>query len=322
MNLNSNAYNYAYKTVESRRTSDLERFNDNFATVQNACPQAIRIFNEIGEIQSRLLKVAFSGSGDLIALQEKQQKLSAELKKTLSLHDFPEDFLEIKYTCPKCCDTGSYNGETCSCIKEIVSNYYFGALCSETKIEKCTFDNFSLEYYPEAENELGVSPRRKMQEIFNYCKEYAEEFGSNSKSLMFRGKTGLGKTHLSLAIAASVAKSGFNVIYGSAQNLLRKAEKEYFSQNHETEFLNSLLNCDLLVIDDLGTELETKFNNAQVYNIINTRLNFSKPTIISTNLSGKELQDRYEQRVMSRLIGEYADLMFIGNDVRQLKNKQ
>ena len=134
------------------------------------------------------------------------------------------------------------------------------------------------------------------------------------------GKTGLGKTHLSLAIAAEVSKKGYKVIYGSAQNLLRKVEKEHFSGGDD-ETINSLLECDLLVLDDLGTEFESKFNASQVYNIINTRLNFSLPTIISTNLTMSELEGRYEQRVVSRLIGEYDVLMFIGNDVRQLKKK-
>lgn len=319
MNFNSQAYSYANTVVENRRTAALTEFDEHLNFVGRKVPEAKRIFNELNEIQSRLLKAVFSGGENLDALKAKQQSLSADLKKTLALHDFPEDYLEIKYTCNKCGDTGIFGGETCSCVKGVVAEYNFNALCSNSLIENCAFDNFSLSYYPEAEDERGISPKKKMSEVFEYCKNYADTFPDNSKSVLMMGKTGLGKTHLSLAIAAKAAKAGFDVIYGSAQNLLRKAEKEYFTMGSDTEVLNSLLNCDLLVLDDLGTELETKFNTSQVYNIINTRLNFSKPTIISTNLSAKELEERYAQRVLSRLIGEYDCLMFVGNDVRQLK---
>lgn len=317
MNNTANAHNYASDIIKSRRNSDLSEFDKHLNEVKAKAPTAIQIFNELNQIQSSLLKSVFSGERSLDNLQDKQLKLSSELKEALLKNGFSEDYLEIKYFCPLCSDTGMYKGENCICYKKLVNEYNYNELSSQSQIENCTFDNFSLDYYPEAENELGISPKNKMREIFEYCKNYADSFSLKSSSILMYGKTGLGKTHLSLSISEAVAKKGYSVIYGSTQNLLRQTEKEYFQG--QDEIINSILNCDLLILDDLGTEFESKFNTSQVYNIINTRLNYSKPTIISTNLSGKELQQRYAQRVVSRLIGDYDCLMFVGNDIRQLR---
>ena len=317
------AYNYAQNVVANRRTEDFARFDKNLATITSKVPEVREIYNELNEIQSELVRAAFSGELDaekLDKIKSKQEVLSENLKNTLIKNGYPADFLEIKYTCKLCADTGIHNGETCECFNKIVNDYNFKELCGESRVENCTFDNFSLDYYSEAENEYGISPKCKMKEIYDYCVKYVNDFSYKPQNILMYGETGLGKTHLSLAIAAEVSKKGYKVIYGSAQNLLRKVEKEHFSGGND-ETINSLLECDLLVLDDLGTEFESKFNASQVYNIINTRLNFSLPTIISTNLTMTELEERYEQRVVSRLIGEYDVLMFIGNDVRQIKKK-
>ena len=160
-----------------------------------------------------------------------------------------------------------------------------------------------------------------MSEILEYCKCYAEDFSPDSESLYMHGATGLGKTHLSLAIANVVAEKGFRVIYDSAQNLLSSLEKEKFSYSNSGEREKEVLECDLLIIDDLGSEFSTQFTTAAVYNIVNTRNNRSKPVIISTNLTDTELEAKYSQRITSRIIGEYVSLLFIGRDIRQLKNK-
>ena len=133
------------------------------------------------------------------------------------------------------------------------------------------------------------------------------------------GATGLGKTHLSLAIANEVTKKGFQVVYDTAQNIFSSLEKEKFSYNNSYDRENEILGCDLLIIDDLGSEFITNFTTAALYNIINTRINRSKPVIISTNLTETELEDKYTQRVTSRIIGNYVSLLFLGKDIRQLK---
>jgi DNA replication protein DnaC len=136
-----------------------------------------------------------------------------------------------------------------------------------------------------------------------------------------RGKTGLGKTHLSLAIAARIIEKGFGVVYGSAQNLLRSVEMERFSKDSGTDALNSLLECDLLIVDDLGAEFQTSFTASAVYNIVNTRMLTGRPTIISTNMTTDELKSAYSDKVVSRLIGSYDVLRFFGNDIRDVQRK-
>ena len=135
------------------------------------------------------------------------------------------------------------------------------------------------------------------------------------------GATGLGKTFLSLSIASAVIEKGYGVIYSSAQNLLNTLEKEKFS-NSDANTLNAIFDCDLLIIDDLGTEFSTSFTVSTIYNIINTRINMCKPVIISTNLSLSELQEMYSERIVSRFIGEYTILKFAGNDIRQIKKME
>ncbi|MBP5459595.1 MAG: ATP-binding protein, partial [Clostridia bacterium] len=169
--------------------------------------------------------------------------------------------------------------------------------------------------------ETGVDVYNRMAQIYSYCEAYAEDFSLSSPSLILYGNTGLGKTHLSLAIAGKAIEKGFNVVYGSAHNLLSEIEKEHFGRlKTDDSPEDNVLNADLLILDDLGAEFGTSFTVSMVYNIINTRLLKGLPTIISTNLWYDEISDKYGNRVYSRIIGNYTPLEFAGRDVRQLKN--
>jgi len=255
--------------------------------------------------------------------QLSQLNLSVQesIKKLLKENGYPENYLDTPYTCPKCRDTGFVGGYVCECRKELLKELAKKELASVSQSDKCSFDNFALDYYREAvDSELGISPRKRMNDILEYCKCYAEDFDNESESLYMHGSTGLGKTHLSLAIANVVAEKGYNVIYDTAQNILSSLEREKFSYSNSGEREKEILDCDLLIIDDLGSEFSTQFTVAAVYNIVNTRINRSKPVIISTNLTGNELEAKYSQRVTSRIIGNYVSLRFVGDDIRQLKN--
>ncbi|MGN0594083.1 MAG: ATP-binding protein, partial [Hominimerdicola sp.] len=164
------------------------------------------------------------------------------------------------------------------------------------------------------------SSYEQIKNILSYCKEYADGFNENSKSLFMKGNTGLGKTHLSLSIANEVIKKGYGVIYVSAPSLVTQLEKEHFSYNKEdAKTEDALLDCDLLIIDDLGTEFTTPFSTSAIYNIFNSRLLADKPIIFNTNLSLQELEKLYSQRFVSRIIGEAVRLDFFGKDIRILK---
>ncbi len=241
----------------------------------------------------------------------------------LEKNGYPRDYLMTPYTCKKCEDTGFINGYFCDCRKEILKEISKNELNNVSPCKRCRFDNFNLDYYPlSVDSNMGKSPRERMQTVFNYCRDYANDFNEESESLYFFGSTGLGKTHLSLAIANTVTEKGYNVIYDSAQNILSSLEREKFGGLSAGIREKEILDCDLLIIDDLGSEFSTQFTVAAIYNIINTRINTSKPVIISTNLSINELEAKYTERIASRIIGNYTSIFFLGNDIRQIKNKQ
>lgn len=233
-----------------------------------------------------------------------------------------EEALEVHYTCPVCNDTGIVGNHYCDCFKRLVKSLQTENLNAVSPAGDSTFDNFNLAYYQGVTDpETGVDAYSRMGQIVSYCEAYAEDFGLSSPSLILYGNTGLGKTHLSLAIANKAIEKGFNVLYGSAHNLLSEIEKEHFGRlKTDDSPEDNVLNADLLILDDLGAEFSTSFTVSMVYNIINTRILKGLPTIISTNLWYDEISDKYGNRVYSRIIGNYTPLEFAGRDVRQLKN--
>ncbi len=257
--------------------------------------------------------------------EQKTRNLAAQqnVKRLLRKHGLPEDYLEVKYSCPECEDTGVVGTRLCSCHIQLLKDLAYEEAGKKSPLKICTFDEFKLSYYSDKkESSYDVSPREKMTEILSFCKEYAEGFDRNSPSVLMAGKTGLGKTHLSLAIVGKVIEKGYSVLYNSAQNFFRELQNERFGKSGSSAFENMMLECDLLVIDDLGAEFSTTFTVSALYNIVNTRINTGLPTIISTNLSLTEIENQYSNRISSRFIGEYSHLIFEGKDIRQIKNEE
>ncbi|MBR3767685.1 MAG: ATP-binding protein [Clostridia bacterium] len=257
--------------------------------------------------------------------QQKIRNLTAQqnIKLLLKKHSLSENYLEIKYFCPECEDTGFKDGKLCECHIKLLKDLAFEEAGKKSPLKFCRFEDFRLDYYSDkAPSKNELSPREKMEEIYSFCKEYTASFDTSSQSVLMQGQTGLGKTHLSLSIAGEVIKKGYSVLYNSAQNIFNTLQKERFGKSDTGgAFEAMVLECDLLVIDDLGAEFFTQFTNAALYNIINTRINMCLPTIISTNLTLSEIENIYSTRISSRLIGEYAVLNFSGNDIRQIKSE-
>ncbi len=257
--------------------------------------------------------------------EQKIRNLTAQqnVKKLLEKHGLPEDYLEVKYSCPECNDTGVKGTKLCSCHIELLKDLAYEEAGKKSPLRICTFDDFKLSYYSDkAPSRNERSPRETMMGIFEYCRDYAYNFDRNSPSILMLGQTGLGKTHLSLAIVGTVIGLGYSVLYNSAQNFFRELQNERFGKSGSSAYENMMLECDLLVIDDLGAEFSTAFTVSALYNIINTRINTGLPTIISTNLSLTEIEKQYSNRISSRLIGEYSLLYFEGKDIRQIRNEE
>ncbi len=262
-----------------------------------------------------------------IVKREDRQKQLAEMQRSsaeaetmiqdfLAAYGYPADYLDTNYSCVKCNDSGFVDGRPCECLRREIGRVGAERMNASNQLPLCRFETFSLEYY----KELPLEQQQAMQQIYERCKAYAEEFSLHSYSLLLRGKTGLGKTHLSLAIAGVLLEKGFSVVYDSSGHLLRQVEKEHFSrEQHTDDTMQVLLECDLLIWDDFGTEFDTAFTRSAIYNIINGRLLSHKPMILNTNLTLEALQDRYGDRIISRLISTCLQMQFFGKDVRLQK---
>lgn len=297
---------------------------------QDRIRRAMEKIPELSEIQAELSRIGYSISfllfrsedpkAEVEKLQAQSKKLQERKKALLVQNGFEEDALSIKYTCPVCNDTGFVNERMCTCHRELLKEIERNAIRKIAPVDDCTFDSFCVEYYPEEAAENGVSPGRKAQNILDSCRTYAQTFNAHSPNLMFMGGTGLGKTHLSLAIANVAINKGYSVIYGSAQNILSDLQSESFGRTDNIYYNEyDVLSADLLIIDDLGTEFKNQFSVACLYNIINTRLLKRKPVIISTNFTFEDLERDYNQRITSRIAGEYSILVLEGNDIRYIK---
>ena len=255
----------------------------------------------------------------LAELEEQRLRLSAEKNRLLTENGYPTDYAVPKYSCQACNDTGYVGINMCACMrKELIRRGYessgIGGL-----IDTQSFETFSLMYYKEGEQ------RDYMSYVLRSCREYAESFDpKTSGHILFVGGTGLGKTHLSTSIARVVIESGNNVVYESAQNIFSDFETEHFSNKYaKGELSGRYLDCDLLIMDDLGTEMASQFNQSCLYNLVNTRLNRRLPMIISSNITDPaELRKRYTERLSSRFFGEFKVFNPVGTDIRSLKLMQ
>ena len=321
-------HDLASRELERRRDNAINTQKRRYAEVTEVIPELRDIEKEMSSTGLAVVRAIGMGEDAQKYIEKLAQlNLSAQSrrKQLLESAGYTEDYLEITYTCCACKDTGTREGRACDCRKALLRTFAFAQLSELSPAESCTFESFDVNYYPKAgDGQSGVSPYTKMKEIYDFCRNYAEDFDTDSPNLYMFGKTGLGKTHLSLAIAGTVVNKGFGVIYGAAQNLLNRLERERFgrSVSNDGHTEQALLDCDLLILDDLGAEFSTTFTVAALYNIINTRLSRNKTTIISTNLTAAELEDKYTQRIASRITGNYIPLNFIGRDVRQLKRRR
>ncbi len=321
--MNQSVFQEAIQTIAARRIQAQNINEARFEEVNSKIPQIAEINRQLAQTASTLLET-IQGNVDIHERVEllRQQNLEAQAlsRNLLTAHGYPEDYLDIQYTCEKCQDTGYYAGIYCDCLKKLIASVGISRMNRNAQLSLSSFDSFSLEYYRGKQTEQGVDCYQQMQMILSGCQKYAADFSLSSPSLLFYGRTGLGKTHLSLAIVTEVLKKGYDVIYDSIINLLQQVEREHFGREKaEVDTLSLLLQTDLLVLDDLGTEFDTPFYVSTIYNIINTRINRGLPTIINTNLDYPAIRRRYEERIVSRLFAVYECMQFVGSDIRLLK---
>lgn len=259
----------------------------------------------------------------LDAVREENLDLQESRRMELMRAGLPTDYLDEKYVCPKCRDTGYRGTELCVCLLDLYAQEQRRDLSALLKLGEETFDSFRLDYYDDnPDPATGVSPRAVMEYVYDLCCEYARGFSPDSLNLFLSGGTGLGKTFLSTCIAREVSERGYSVVYDTAVGAFSKYEAEKFSKGDGDEArgdVRRLENCDLLILDDLGTEFSTAFTVSALYTLLNTRLTTGKKTVISSNLTVEQLGERYSPAIMSRLLGEFYAVKFAGSDVRLRK---
>ena len=259
------------------------------------------------------------GSGEtearIKAIRERNDALLAERGRVLRDGGYPEDYSDIKYECEKCGDTGYVDIKMCDCMKRalVLAGYESSGIGALMRTQ--SFENFSLNYY-----KVNGNPEA-MKHFVEQLKKFADGFGKDTyKNFLFIGGTGLGKTHLSTSVAKRVIDGGNDVLYVTAVGMIGDYEEKRFGDGRGAGHdLSRYNDADLLIIDDLGTEVTNQFTLACIYDVINNRINRRKCTIINTNLSAPELESRYSERIYSRLIGEYIPIPFKGTDIRKQK---
>ena len=327
MGYSREVYDQAKFLLDSYRRQAVNENDERRKAFMAANPEYAELEREIAQTSIRLTRVMLSGQKDITdtVAQIRNSNLAMQQRQLAILRSqgCPDDYLQPKYHCPQCGDTGFIDGKMCACFKEILRKMAYEELNRTTPLELCSFQSFSLDFYPEKAQSSNLSPRQIMEGVKRHCWEYANSFTLQSANLLFQGGVGLGKTHLSLAIAGRVISKGYGVIYGSAQNFFNTIESEHFGRGEDKQYtLDLLKGCDLLILDDIGTEFITQFTAAVFYDIINTRLLRRRPTIISTNLSIDGLKTRYDDRITSRISGNYTRVQFFGNDIRiEVKKK-
>jgi DNA replication protein DnaC len=327
MSFNPIAYEKAERELKNRRNAALDEYEQRRETALVACPEIADIERGIVSTWGEAARTAFSSTAAeqkkmLTTIRRRVKEGNALKEKLLVSCGFPKNFLEKKFVCKKCEDKG-YIGEAerCDCLLRLIRQYSVEELNKTANLPQSDMRHFSLEYYRNIRDEKGRDCYKIMAHNLKLVEKYIEDFSLSSGNLIFTGKTGLGKTHLSLAIGKAIIEKGFIVMYRSAGNMLSEIDAERFGRA-EPGFEKALADAELLIIDDLGAEgkIKNTKNEAYLYNIINTRINLNLPTIINTNIiKQNEMLEYYSERVVSRIYGCFTEIVFEGIDIRQKK---
>ena len=290
-------------------------------------PEIQRMDETMRRQMTELVRLTISHPADLkerlAALEKDNLDIQVRRAELLVENGWSVEYLDDIYSCPKCRDSGVYEGGVCSCLEKLYNKELTKELGTLLQHGDESFARFDLNYY-DAAPVNGVSPRETMTMVLGACRKFADNFPAVSANLLFQGGTGLGKTYLSACIARVVAAKGYSVCYDSAAAALEAFEVQKFSRDPEaSEAANArvrrMLDCDLMILDDLGTEMVSSISTSALYTLLNTRLVNGNKIIISTNCSDEELQKKYTPQIYSRIKGEFLRLPFVGRDIRLIR---
>lgn len=266
--------------------------------------------------------------GDKMAFLHLKNELAGYRKERLEIlasAGLDETYFEPPYTCEECKDTGYVDGRRCHCFEQAAVNLIYGQSNIMKKLKKENFDKFSFQFYSESEKDpqTGLTARRAAQDAVSVAMDFIKNFSEEYNNLFITGKTGTGKTFLINCIAKELMDLGYSVIYFTAFRLFDVLENLKFKKKIDSSVsMKDILTCDLLVIDDLGSETANAFTVSQLYACLNERILYEKPTLISTNLDFTQMNVRYSERITSRIMGNYTIVRLLGKDIRMKKNNK
>ena len=324
MALSNSQYNAVMRGYEERQRLQRRAMEARTQEIYQKIPQIQELDRQISTRAADCARRVLGG--DTKAREHLKEDL-ADLKEQkltlLKAAGYPADYMELRYDCPDCQDTGYVNGKRCHCFERQRLNILYAQSNIEAVLKEENFDHLRFDFYDDTEKvpQLGMTERAYMDVVVRQCREFAQQYPAKGNSILFTGGTGVGKTFLTNCIARKLMDTYHSVIYFSASDLFEVFSRNKFDYDQAEEMKDTyryILDCDLLIIDDLGTELNNSFTSSQLFYCINERMNMNRSTIISTNLSLTQLRDSYTDRVTSRIM-RYRIIPLYGRDIRLLK---
>lgn len=328
MPLKNSQYNAILRRYDQLQFDNNRRLEQRRQEVYSSVPKIREIDAQIARTAADCARSAVLKKGaaaeQLKAFKTAMKQLNDEKAALLQSNGYAADYLKPHYHCPDCKDTGFIGAKKCHCFMQAVVDLVYAQSNIRERLSEENFDTFKVSYYSdEKDARLGISPRENILKIVEQCHHFIDTFSENSENLLFCGNTGVGKTFLTNCIARELLNKGYTVIYLTAFGLVDILENNTFGKNDDDDtaenMFSYILDCDLLIIDDLGTELNNSFITSQLFLCINERLLCKKSTIISTNMSVEQLQTEYSERIFSRIVSDYTILPVLGEDIRVKK---
>ena len=325
MALSNSQYDAIMRVYNQRQFQDKREQDKRIAEVYEKVPQVEALSDEIAATMAQAARKILAGDRAAADQLKKDAEFLKEQKAIyLKQNGYPANYLELQYVCPDCKDTGYAEGKKCHCFKHMEIEILYDQSNIREVLERENFDTLSMAYYDRnhVDEKTGMTVYDYMSRVIRECKEYVENFKNEKGSILFTGNTGCGKTFLSNCIARELIRRYFSVVYLTATDMFDILAGSRFSGGDDDEAKDRasyILDCDLLIIDDLGTELINTFTASQMFYCVNERLNRNKGTIISTNLTLGELQDAFTERVTSRIMSRYKIIPLIGDDLRLVR---
>ena len=325
MALSNSQYDAIMREYGRQQIENHHKLEERRKEIYARLPVVKQLEAEIAERSVACAKKLLEGDkGVLDRLKEDLRDLREQKALIIRAAGYPDDYLELHYRCPDCRDTGLIDGRKCHCFLQAQMKLLHAQSNLEDVLERENFKALSYEYYDDTEilPQLGITNAAYMRRVVAGCREFVRDFDKKHDNLLFTGSTGVGKTFLTNCIARELMDDFHSVIYLTASDLFDVFSRNKFDYDNAEDMKDMyrfILDCDLLIIDDLGTELNNSFTSSQLFYCINERMNMSRSTIISTNLTLARLRDSYTDRVTSRIMSGYKIIPLYGGDIRLLK---